>query len=161
MFSFAGVTLEVKRPISSNLPKILENNRIVECAGGLARCIQHEVDHLDEFYLHNEPRKLKTRMLNSSVKSKSKSICTSVKTIRVDTFLYSVTLKSLPTKNTTIPWTSIVAEIDSETKMGAESMTNETSHQNLKLKSGFKNTVEASKDNPLEEKYFIILRVVV
>ena len=46
-------------------------------------------------------------------------------------------------------------EIDSETKMGAESMTNETHTKNLKLKSGFKEvTIEASSDYPLEVDVF-------
>ena len=49
----------------------------------------------------------------------------------------------------------LLQEIDADTKMGAESMTNETHTKNLKLKSGFKEiTVEASNDNPLEVEVF-------
>jgi len=49
----------------------------------------------------------------------------------------------------------LLQEIDSETKMGAESMTTETHTKNIKLKSGFKNvTINASTDNPLEVDVF-------
>ena len=46
-------------------------------------------------------------------------------------------------------------EIDSDIKMGAESMQNETHLKNLKLKSGFREvTIEASTDEPLEVEVF-------
>ena len=48
----------------------------------------------------------------------------------------------------------LLEEIDADTKMGAESMTNETITKNLKLKSGFKEITEASNDNPLEVEVF-------
>ena len=49
----------------------------------------------------------------------------------------------------------LLQEIDSETKMGAESMTTETLTKNTKLKSGFKEiTIEASVDTPLEVDVF-------
>ena len=49
----------------------------------------------------------------------------------------------------------LLQEIDSDIKMGAESMSYETHTKNFKVKSGFKEiTVEASKDNPLEVEVF-------
>ena len=61
--SFPGVTLEVKRPsiIKVQFQDIEGNNRIVECAGGLARCIQHEVDHLDGVLFNTRAKKIKNR----------------------------------------------------------------------------------------------------
>jgi peptide deformylase len=61
--SFPGVTLEVKRPsiIKVQFQDIEGNNRIVECAGGLARCIQHEVDHLDGVLFLSRTKKIKNR----------------------------------------------------------------------------------------------------
>ena len=61
--SFPGVTLEVKRPsvIKVQFQDIEGNNRIVECAGGLARCIQHEVDHLDGVLFHSRAKKIKNK----------------------------------------------------------------------------------------------------
>lgn len=49
----------------------------------------------------------------------------------------------------------LLQEIDSETKMGAESMTTEILTKNIKLKSGFKEiTIEASTDTPFEVDVF-------
>jgi hypothetical protein len=49
----------------------------------------------------------------------------------------------------------LLQEIDSDIKMGAESMTNETITKNLKLKSGFKEIiVEASEEEPLDVEVF-------
>ena len=61
--SFPGVTLEVKRPsvIKLTFQDIEGNNRIIECAGGLARCIQHEVDHLDGVLFHSRAKKIKNK----------------------------------------------------------------------------------------------------
>ena len=61
--SFPGVTLEVKRPsvIKVQFQDIEGNNRIIECAGGLARCIQHEVDHLDGVLFHSRAKKIKNK----------------------------------------------------------------------------------------------------
>ena len=63
--SFPGVTLEVKRPsiIKLTFQDIEGNNRIVECAGGLARCIQHEVDHCDGILFIDYLSKLKKDMI--------------------------------------------------------------------------------------------------
>ena len=61
--SFPGVSLEVKRPsiIKLTFQDIEGNNRIIECAGGLARCIQHEVDHLDGVLFHSRAKKIKNK----------------------------------------------------------------------------------------------------
>ena len=61
--SFPGVTLEVKRPsiIKLTFQDIEGNNRIVECAGGLARCIKHEVDHLDGVLFTKRTKKIKNK----------------------------------------------------------------------------------------------------
>ena len=61
--SFPGVSLEVKRPsiIKLTFQDIQGNNRIVECAGGLARCIQHEVDHLDGVLFNKRTKKIKNK----------------------------------------------------------------------------------------------------
>ena len=61
--SFPGVSLEVKRPsiIKLTFQDVEGNNRIVECAGGLARCIQHEVDHLDGVLFHSRAKKIKNK----------------------------------------------------------------------------------------------------
>lgn len=61
--SFPGVSLEVKRPsvIKLNFQDIEGNNRVIECAGGLARCIQHEVDHLDGILFTQRTKKIKNK----------------------------------------------------------------------------------------------------
>lgn len=61
--SFPGVSLEIKRPsiIKLTFQDIQGNNRIVECAGGLARCIQHEVDHLDGVLFNKRTKKIKNK----------------------------------------------------------------------------------------------------
>jgi len=61
--SFPGVSLEIKRPsiIKLTFQDIEGNNRIVECAGGLARCIQHEVDHLDGVLFNKRTKKIKNK----------------------------------------------------------------------------------------------------
>jgi peptide deformylase len=61
--SFPGVSLEIKRPsvIKLTFQDIQGNNRIVECAGGLARCIQHEVDHLDGVLFTKRTKKIKNK----------------------------------------------------------------------------------------------------
>ena len=61
--SFPGVTLEVKRPsiINVQFQDVEGNNRIIECAGALARCIQHEVDHLDGVLFNTRAKKIKNR----------------------------------------------------------------------------------------------------
>ena len=61
--SFPGVSLEVKRPsiIKLTFQDIEGNNRIIECAGGLARCIQHEVDHLDGVLFTKRTKKIKNK----------------------------------------------------------------------------------------------------
>jgi len=61
--SFPGVSLEVKRPsiIKLNFQDIEGNNRVIECAGGLARCIQHEVDHLDGVLFTQRTKKIKNK----------------------------------------------------------------------------------------------------
>jgi peptide deformylase len=61
--SFPGVSLEVKRPsiIKLNFQDIEGNNRVIECAGGLARCIQHEVDHLNGILFTQRTKKIKNK----------------------------------------------------------------------------------------------------
>ena len=63
MLEFSSVTLEVKRPsvIKLTFQDVEGNNRIVECAGGLARCIQHEVDHLDGVLFTQRTKKIKNK----------------------------------------------------------------------------------------------------
>jgi len=73
--SFPGVTLEVKRPsiIKLTFQDIEGNNRIVECAGGLARCIQHEVDHLDGVLFNKRTKKIKNKDVKLIRKIKSEN----------------------------------------------------------------------------------------
>ena len=61
--SFPGVTLAVKRPsvIKVKFNDLEGNERYLECAGGLARCIQHEVDHLDGVLFNTRAKKIKNR----------------------------------------------------------------------------------------------------
>ena len=61
--SFPGVTLSVKRPsvIKVKFNDLEGNERYLECAGGLARCIQHEVDHLDGVLFNTRVKKIKNR----------------------------------------------------------------------------------------------------
>jgi peptide deformylase len=61
--SFPGVTLQVKRPsiIKVTFSDLDGNDRIVECAGVLARCIQHEVDHLNGVLFHTRTKKIKNK----------------------------------------------------------------------------------------------------
>ena len=61
--SFPGVTLSVKRPsvIKVKFNDLEGNERLLECAGGLARCIQHEVDHLDGVLFNTRAKKIKNR----------------------------------------------------------------------------------------------------
>ena len=61
--SFPGVTLEIKRPsiIKVSFQDIEGNKRLIECAGGLARCIQHEVDHLDGILFTERTKKIKNK----------------------------------------------------------------------------------------------------
>jgi len=61
--SFPGVTLPVKRPsvIKVTFSDLEGNDRIIECAGVLARCIQHEVDHLDGVLFHTRTKKIKNK----------------------------------------------------------------------------------------------------
>ena len=61
--SFPGVTLSVKRPsvIKVKFNDLEGNERFLECAGGLARCIQHEVDHLDGVLFNTRVKKIKNR----------------------------------------------------------------------------------------------------
>ena len=61
--SFPGVTLPVKRPsvIKVKFNDMEGNERLLECAGVLARCIQHEVDHLDGVLFHTRTKKIKNK----------------------------------------------------------------------------------------------------
>ena len=61
--SFPGVTLSVKRPsvIKVKFNDLEGNERYLECAGGLSRCIQHEVDHLDGVLFNTRAKKIKNR----------------------------------------------------------------------------------------------------
>lgn len=61
--SFPGVTLSVKRPtiIKVKFDDLEGNERYLECAGGLSRCIQHEVDHLDGVLFNTRAKKIKNR----------------------------------------------------------------------------------------------------
>lgn len=61
--SFPGVTLPVKRPsvIKVTFSDLDGNDRIIECAGVLARCIQHEVDHLNGVLFHTRTKKIKNK----------------------------------------------------------------------------------------------------
>lgn len=73
--SFPGVSLEIKRPsiIKLTFQDIEGNNRIVECAGGLARCIQHEVDHLDGVLFTKRTKKIKNKDVKLIRKIKSEN----------------------------------------------------------------------------------------
>ena len=73
--SFPGVSLEIKRPsiIKLTFQDIEGNNRIVECAGGLARCIQHEVDHLDGVLFNKRTKKIKNKDVKLIRKIKSEN----------------------------------------------------------------------------------------
>ena len=61
--SFPGVTLSVKRPtiVKVKFNDLEGNERYHECAGGLSRCIQHEVDHLDGVLFNTRAKKIKNR----------------------------------------------------------------------------------------------------
>jgi|SaaInlV_100m_DNA_3_1039692.scaffolds.fasta_scaffold64693_1 peptide deformylase len=61
--SFPGVTLSVKRPtiVKVKFNDLEGNERYLECAGGLSRCIQHEVDHLDGVLFNTRAKKIKNR----------------------------------------------------------------------------------------------------
>ena len=76
--SFPGVTLEVKRPsiIKLTFQDIEGNERIIECAGGLARCIQHEVDHLDGILFTERTKKIKNKdaKLIRKIKSENEQV---------------------------------------------------------------------------------------
>ena len=73
--SFPGVSLEIKRPsiIKLTFQDIEGNSRIVECAGGLARCIQHEVDHLDGVLFNKRTKKIKNKDVKLIRKIKSEN----------------------------------------------------------------------------------------
>ena len=74
--SFPGVSLEIKRPsiIKITFQDVEGNNRIVECAGGLARCIQHEVDHLDGVLFNKRTKKIKNKDVKLIRKIKSENV---------------------------------------------------------------------------------------
>ena len=52
---------EANKLFKLNFQDIEGNNRVIECAGGLARCIQHEVDHLDGVLFTQRTKKIKNK----------------------------------------------------------------------------------------------------
>ena len=96
-------------------------------------------------------------MLNSSVRLRTKMPTLHFsKDDRVDHFHIFGYFKEFTDKKTRqYLGHQLLQEIDSDIKMGAESMTNETHTKNLKLKSGFREiTVEASEEEPLNVEVF-------